>query len=60
VFLLKSFGRGSGEVGTERIEDPIGGNLAVYEQCANILDAELNRIYPLLEKLMAEKIGLKT
>ncbi|MCG8605856.1 low molecular weight protein arginine phosphatase [bacterium] len=60
VFLLKSFGRSSGEVDSERIEDPIGGNLAVYEQCAKIIDTELTRIYPLLEKLVAEKIGPKT
>ena len=57
VFLLKSFGRSPGEIDSERIEDPIGGNLAVYQKCGEILDAELDRIYPLLAKLIEQKFG---
>ena len=57
VFLLKSFGRQPGEIDSERIEDPIGRNLAVYKKCAEILNDELNRILPRLTKLIEEKVG---
>jgi len=57
VFLLRSFGRRPGEIESERIEDPIGGNLAVYQKCVEILDVELDRIYPLLAKLIEQKFG---
>ncbi len=57
VFFLSRFDRASEEEGTESIDDPIGAGLPVYEDCATIINAELQRIMPRLEKLIREKIG---
>ena len=57
VFLLRSFARSPEEKFTERIEDPIGASLEVYQQCGELIAAELDRILPTLKKLMAGKVG---
>lgn len=57
VFLLRSFARGSEEKFTEKIEDPIGASLEVYQQCGEFIDEELDRILPTLKKLIAAKVG---
>ncbi len=57
VFLLKAFDRQHGEEFDEFIDDPIGGTFAVYQECARIIDAELERILPRLTRLIEEKVG---
>jgi len=56
IFLLKTFGRPSDETPLDSIDDPIGGSLSVYRQCAEIIDAELNRVLPRLTKLIEQKL----
>ncbi len=56
VFLLRSFGRKPEEKHNDRIEDPIGGSLAVYRECGEIIDSELNRILPRLKQLIEDKV----
>jgi protein-tyrosine phosphatase len=57
VFLLKTFDRQPGEEFDEFIDDPIGGTLAVYRECARIINEELERILPRLARLIEEKMG---
>jgi len=52
VFLLKDFGRSEG--GGE-IEDPIGGDLDVYRNCAKELEREIRRILPLILNRASKK-----
>ncbi|MFQ5602590.1 MAG: hypothetical protein ACE5HS_04920 [bacterium] len=56
VFLLKAFARPTSDNFHESIEDPIGGSLAVYQECARIIDEELDRILPRLIQLSEEKL----
>lgn len=56
VFLLRSFGRNLAEKNPDSIEDPIGGNLEVYQKCCEIIDSELDRIMPRLKQLIEEKL----
>jgi protein-tyrosine phosphatase len=57
VFLLKTFDRQPGEEFDEFIDDPIGATLAVYRECARIINEELERILPRLTRLIEEKVG---
>ncbi|NIR72943.1 threonylcarbamoyl-AMP synthase [candidate division KSB1 bacterium] len=57
VFLLKSFARNPDEKFNDRIEDPIGGSLRVYQKCGEIIDSELERVLPRLKQLIQEKLG---
>jgi protein-tyrosine phosphatase len=56
VFLLRSFGRNPEEKFNDRIEDPIGASLGVYQKCGEIIDSELDRILPRLKQLIEDKV----
>jgi protein-tyrosine-phosphatase len=53
VYLLRSFG--DGESGD--IEDPIGGNQEVFELCYQLIESEINRIFPILIQRCREITG---
>ena len=51
--LLRRFRRLPGEPAVdEEIPDPIGGSLAVYRECAHLIDVELERLLPILRQLV--------
>ncbi len=56
VFLLRAFDRPSDEQIYEDIEDPIGRGLPEYQECAQLINSELERILPRLKKLMEAKL----
>lgn len=57
TFLLKQFGREPGEEVRPNIEDPIGRSYAVYEQTCELIDRELDRVWPRLESLIRARLG---
>ena len=57
VFLLKTFARDPDKTVDENIEDPIGGSPAVYQECAAVIDTELDRILPRLIDLIKTKLA---
>ena len=51
TYLLSVYGRDPKEEYVAfSVPDPIGGSLAVYRECAEIIDTELNRMLPFLIK----------
>jgi len=54
VHRLKQFGRKETLTDGD-VEDPIGGDLEAYRECAGIIDDELERILPTLIKMIDEK-----
>ncbi len=57
VFLLRSFDRPADPQHEDSISDPIGGSLELYQECCQIIDAELERILPRLLSLIEGKVG---
>jgi len=57
VFILRAFDRQPDEEFYEDVEDPIGRDLPEYQACANLINSELDRIWPRLKKLMAGKLN---
>jgi len=58
VFLLKTFGVATEDVDEDSIPDPVGHSLAVYRECCETIDTELERILPRLVQMIKEKLGL--
>jgi len=54
TFLLKALGRHD-EAGD--IDDPIGGDLELYQNCRDILEYEIERILPTILEMSAKKRG---
>ncbi len=55
VFLLRSFDRTPEEKWNDSIDDPIGSSLELYRECAELIDAELERILPRLRQLIGSR-----
>ncbi len=56
VFLLRSFGRSADERHDDSIDDPIGRSLETYRECCELINDELERIWPRLQTMIEEKI----
>lgn len=56
VFLLRTFDRDRSEPIDEDIDDPVGASRTVYQQCAELLNSELQRIMPRLLALIRAKL----
>ncbi|MDZ7262190.1 MAG: low molecular weight protein arginine phosphatase [candidate division KSB1 bacterium] len=56
VFQLKKCGRDSKKLKSVSIKDPMGGSMAVYRRCCREIDKELDRILPLLIRLIEDKL----
>ena len=57
TFLLTDFGRPEEERTGRRIEDPIGMGPETYRRTYRDIEAEIERILPLLESLIREKVA---
>lgn len=57
VYLLGSFDRPADDRRDDNINDPIGGDLMIYQECAAIINSELDRILPRVSELIAQKVG---
>jgi protein-tyrosine-phosphatase len=61
IFLLKRFARAADETGEhddpdgDDIFDPLGSSIETYRACAEIIDAELERIMPTLTHFIQER-----
>lgn len=55
VFLLRAFDTGSGDRESKDVDDPIGGSLDVYRGCGDVINSELDRIWPRLVSLINAK-----
>ncbi len=56
IFLLTNFGLDKKEQKNVSIKDPIGENLTFYRQVSNHIERELERVVPLLQVLIEEKL----
>lgn len=59
IFLLRSFDRDPEEKHLDRIDDPIGSPLEVYQECGALINSELDRIFPRLKQMIEDKLGEK-
>lgn len=55
-FLLRNFAA-TNKAGQPDIFDPIGGKLSAYRECCRIIDRELERILPFLQRFIEEAVG---
>ncbi len=54
VFLLRTFARAPQELADNgEVPDPIGGDLATYRACGDLIARELERLLPVLSDLVA-------
>jgi len=58
VFLLRTFDRDRSAQLDEDIDDPIGASRKVYQECAALIDFELERIMPRLQALIRAKLSM--
>jgi len=56
VFLLKEFAANGKKVKYPSIDDPIGGSMRIYENTADEINEEIERILPMLIKLIRNKV----
>lgn len=59
VFLLRSFACDPKDKINQDIADPIGGPLEHYRQCGELINSELQRILPSLNRLIKEKLKIE-
>jgi protein-tyrosine-phosphatase len=57
VFLVRQFGREKDEDLDPVIEDPIGGSLDVYRATIQLIHEELERILPIIRRLVLERLS---
>lgn len=62
IYLLKTYGKTHGEIDAlamKTVIDPIGGSMEDFEACAQDIEAEIDRIWPIIRQEIAKRIKVK-
>lgn len=62
IHLLKTYGKSQSEMATmasATVEDPIGGTFADMQACAEEIETEIDRIWPLIRQEIAQHLKVK-